>query len=120
MSSSESFASTETVNLDVTDPIGWTSDKAYMQESDYWLGIPGDTRYMLSEDYSLVNVKPIWIQNPKYGNVLVGKISYYIWNAIESSVCLIEATGIDKIQAAINKFEKGKGYLWELKQTLLE
>ena len=47
-----------------------TPDKAYMYESYYWLGVPGDTKSMLSMDYGLADAKPIWTQNPRFGNIL--------------------------------------------------
>jgi hypothetical protein len=79
-------------------------------------------------DFGLVDAKPIWTQNPKYGNVLyifeaspsIGKTSYYIWNAVESLLCFIDAAGIDEIRETINKFGRGKGYLGGLKQTSLD
>jgi hypothetical protein len=125
MSSSSQAASTEAVNPDVPAPIGWTSDKAYMYGC-YWLGNPGDTKYMLSVDYGLA-AKPIWTRHPKYNDVLyifeaspsVGKASYYVWNAI-TSVCIIDAAGIDEIRDTINRLGKGVGYLRGLKLTVLD
>ena len=114
---SSSSASTEAVNPDVpAAPIGWTRDKAYMYESYYWLGVPGDTKSMLSMDYGLADAKPIWTQTPRFGNILyifeappsVGKTSYYVWNAIESSVCFIDVAGIDEIRETLNKFGRGR------------
>lgn len=43
-----------------------------------------------------------------------GKISYYVWNAIASSIFRIDALRIDEMRATMNGMGKGKGRLAEL------
>ena len=99
-----------------------------MDRSYYWAGTAGDIKDMLNTNYGLKNAEPIWTHLPQYGNVLFifqavpssGTTSYYyVWNGIESSVCYINAIGLDEIQATINKFGEGKGYLEGLNLTVV-
>ncbi|KAG8212911.1 hypothetical protein J3R82DRAFT_11266 [Butyriboletus roseoflavus] len=114
---SSSHHPTEAIAINAaTPPTGWTNQEAYMYRSYYWAGTSGDIKDMLSTEYRLKNAQPLWTHLPKYGNVLfifqaepsTGKTSYYVWNGIESSVCFIDALGIDEIRESINKFGEGK------------
>lgn len=99
-------------------PQGWSDDPTRMLLDYYWQGRDEDLKESLETDYRIPDPQPLLARDSKFGDVMFllqskhkedSETKYYVWNDIESALCLIKSPA--SLKEIYKTIHESDGYL---------